>query len=207
MAQQQTSPTELREAVGVFAEEDNYQKAIDELLSSGFDHADLSMLAAETVVQQKLKHSYMQTTDLVDTGEQEIARRHYVAHESVGNAKGVMIGGLVYVGALAAAGPVIMSGGTLAVAIGAAAAAGGAGGVLGSVLSNWLGDSEGKHIQSQLDNGGLLLWVRTSDEEHERRAVEILQRHAGQDVHLHSLPVQLDQAQEGQFKFQPPLSP
>ncbi len=80
MAQQPISPTELREAVGVFAEERNYQEAIDELLSSGFDHADLSMLAAETVVQQKLKNTYMQTTDLVDTGEQEIGRRHYVAH-------------------------------------------------------------------------------------------------------------------------------
>jgi len=207
IAQEPGSATAVREAVGIFADERSYHEAIDELLSSGFDHGDISMLAAEKTVQEKLKNTFTQTTDLVDSSEQDVKRRHYVATESVGNAKGVMIGGLVYVGALAAAGPVIMSGGTLAVGIAAAAAAGGAGGVLGSVLSKWLGDSEGKLIQTQLENGGLLLWVHTRDAEHERRALEIMQRHAGQDVHVHTLSIQSDQAQEAQFNFQPPLSP
>lgn len=207
MAQQPQAATAVREAVGIFTDEQSYQKAIDDLLSSGFDHGDISMLAAEKTVQEKLKHTYTQTTDLADSNETEVGRRHYVATESVGNAKGVMIGGLVYVGALVAAGPVILSGGTLAAGIAAAAVAGGAGGFLGSVLSKWLGDSEGKHIETQLENGGLLLWVHTRDAEHERRALEIMQRHAGQDVHLHTLPIQQERAQESQFRFQPPLSP
>ncbi len=208
IAQEPGSATAVREAVGIFADEHSYQKAIDELLSSGFDHGDISMLAAEKTVQEKLKNSFTQTGDLADSSEQDVQRRHYVATESVGNAKGVMIGGLVYVGALAAAGPIILSGGTLAVGIAAAAAAGGAGGVLGSVLSKWLGDSEGKLIQTQLENGGLLLWVHTRDAEHERRALEIMERHAGRDVHIHTLPLQQrEEAQEAQFKFQPPLSP
>jgi hypothetical protein len=207
MAQQPVSETAVREAVGVFADERSYQQAIDELLSSGFDHGDISMLAAESAVQQKLKNSYTQTTDLADTSGQDVQRRHYVATESVGNAKGVMIGGLVYVGALVAAGPVILSGGTLAAAIAAAAVAGGAGGFLGSVLSKWLGDSEGRHLQTQLENGGILLWVHTRDAEHERRALEIMNRHSGRDVHSHELPLHRERAQESQFKFQPPLSP
>jgi hypothetical protein len=33
--------------------------------------------------------------------------------------------------------------------------------------------------------GGLLLWVRTGSREQESRALEILRRHAGRDVHLH----------------------
>ena len=206
MAQQPQAATAVREAVGIFTDEHSYQQAIDDLLSSGFDHGDISMLAAEKTVQEKLKHSYTQTGDLADSTQSDVKRRHYVATESVGNAKGVMISGLVYVGALAAAGPVILSGGTLAAGIAAAAVAGGAGGFLGSVLSKWLGDSEGKLIQTQLENGGLLLWVHTRDAEHERRALEIMQRHAGQDVHMHTLPIQRE-AQESQFKFQPPLSP
>ena len=207
MAEQPQADTAVREAVGVFTDETSYQKAIDDLLSSGFDHADISMLAAETTVQEKLKHSYTQTTDLADTSGENTHRRHYVATESVGDAKGVLIGGLVYVGALAAAGPVILSGGTLAIAIAAAVAAGGAGGVLGSVLSKWLGDSEGKHVQTQLENGGLVLWVHTRDADHERRAIEIMKRHSGQDVHSHTVPIQREKAQESQFKFHPPLSP
>ena len=204
--QEPGSATAVREAVGIFADEQSYQRAIDDLLSSGFDHGDISMLAAEKTVQEKLKHTYTQTSDLADSTQSDVQRRHYVANESVGNAKGVMIGGLVYVGALVAAGPVILSGGTLAAGIAAAAVAGGAGGFLGGVLSKWLGDSEGKLIQTQLENGGLLLWVHTRDAEHERRALEIMERHAGKDVHMHTLPIQ-SEAQESQFNFQPPLSP
>jgi len=207
MAQQPQADTAVREAVGVFADERSYQEAIDELLSSGFDHADISMLAAENTVQEKLKNSYTQTTDLTDSRGETVQRRPYVAVESVGDAKGVMIGGLVYVGALAAAGPIILSGGTLAAAIAAAALAGGAGGFIGSILSKWLGDSEGKHAQTQLENGGLLLWVHTRDADHERRAIEIMNRHSGRDVHSHTLPIEREKAQEAQFKFQPPLSP
>jgi len=208
IAQEPGAAMAVREAVGIFADERSYHEAIAELLSSGFDHGDISMLAAEKTVQEKLKNTFTQTTDLVDSSERDVKRRHYVATASVGDAKGLMIGGLVYVGALAAAGPIILSGGTLAVGIAAAAAAGGAGGVLGSVLSKWLGDSEGKLIQTQLENGGLVLWVHTRDAEHERRALEIMRRHAGQDVHVHSLPVQQrEEAQEAQFSFQPPLSP
>jgi hypothetical protein len=39
-----------------------------------------------------------------------------------------------------------------------------------------------------MDRGGLLLWVRTWDVEDERRAVEILRKHSGSDVHVHALP-------------------
>jgi outer membrane lipoprotein SlyB len=201
------SSTDLREAVGVFLDEHSYQKAIDELLSSGFDHADISVLAAESTIQHKLANTYTQTTDLADSRESEVERRHYVATESVGGAKGAIIGGLVYVGAMVAAGPVIVAGGTIALAITAAAVAGGAGGVIGSVLSSWLGNSEGKHLQVQLENGGLLLWVHTRDAAHESLAVNIMEKHSGQDVHLHSLPIQRETAQRAQFEFQPPLSP
>ncbi len=195
-------PAEVREAVGVFMDEKSYQAAVDDLLSSGFDHGDISLLAAEPTVQQKLKNSYTQTTDLADDKNAE--RRGYVATESVGNAKGGLIGGLVYVGALVAAGPVIVTGGTLAAAIAAAVVAGGAGGVLGSVLANWLGRSQSEHLQTQLDNGGLLLWVRTRDADHERTAIDIMKRHSGQDVHLHTLPVDPNAPR---VEFQPPLSP
>ena len=39
-------PRVIREAVGVFNGSEDFQGAIDELLSSGFHRADLSLLAA-----------------------------------------------------------------------------------------------------------------------------------------------------------------
>jgi hypothetical protein len=47
-------PDTVREAVGVFASEHDLQAAIDELLSSGFHRAELSLLASESAVKEKL---------------------------------------------------------------------------------------------------------------------------------------------------------
>jgi hypothetical protein len=111
-----------------------------------------------------------------------------VSTEAIGGAEGGLIGGLMYVGAAAAAGAVVVSGGTLAAGIIAAVLAGGAGGLIGSILAKWVGDHHAHYLQEQMDRGGLLLWVRTWDAEDERRAVEILRRHSGSDVHVHALP-------------------
>jgi hypothetical protein len=177
---------EVREAVGVFTSAETLQEAIDELMSSGFDRADLSLLTAETTVEEKLGHKYEKVSELED--DAKVPRCCYVSTESVGDAEGGIIGGLVYIGATAAAGAIVATGGTLAAAIAAAALAGGAGGVIGSILARWIGDRHARHLQEQLDHGGLLLWARTWNAEDEKRAVEILARHSGRDVHVHALP-------------------
>ena len=177
----------IREAVGVFEDPETFQEAIDDLLSSGFDRAELSLLAAEKVVDEKLGHKYQKTAELED--DPVVPRCYYVSTESIGSAEGGLIGGLMYVGATAAAGAVVATGGTLALVIAAAALAGGIGGLFGSILAKWVGDDHARHLQEQLDHGGLLLWVRTWKPEDERRATEILNRHSGRDVHVHTLPV------------------
>ena len=48
----------VREAVGVFNRAEELQHAIDELLSSGFHRAELSLLASEQAVEEKLGHRY-----------------------------------------------------------------------------------------------------------------------------------------------------
>jgi hypothetical protein len=111
-----------------------------------------------------------------------------VSTEAIGGAEGALIGALMYVGATAAAGAIVVSGGTLAAAIAAVALGGGAGGLIGSILAKWIGDHHAHYLQEQMDHGGLLLWVRTRDVDAERRAVEILKKHSGRDVHLHALP-------------------
>jgi hypothetical protein len=48
----------VREAVGVFSRPGELQDAIDGLLSSGFHRAELSLLASEHAVEEKLGHRY-----------------------------------------------------------------------------------------------------------------------------------------------------
>jgi hypothetical protein len=185
MAPQQET-TGVREAVGVFANPETLQAAIDELMSAGFDRAELSLLAGEQAVEQKLGHHYKKASELED--DPSVPRAAYVSTESIGDAEGALAGGLMYVGATAAAGAIVATGGTLAAAITAAAVGGGAGGIIGSILAKMVGDHHAHHLQEQLDHGGLLLWVRTWDSQKEKRAVDILARNSGKDVHVHVLP-------------------
>lgn len=178
-----TKEVGIREAVGVFRTEADLQGAIDELLSSGFDRAELSLLASEHVIEDKLGHRYHKVTETED--DPEIPRTCYVSPESVSAAEGSLIGGLLYVGAIAAAGAILVSGGALATALAGMALAGGGGALVGGLLAKLVGDRHAEYLQEQLERGGLLLWVRTWNQEDEHRAVEILNRHSGADVHVH----------------------
>lgn len=173
------------EAVGVFSTADDLQQAIDDLLNSGFDRAELSLLATEAAVDAKLGHAYRKVEALED--DPSVPRTCYVSPESVGDAEGALVGSLLYVGGLAAAGAVVASGGALAAAFGAAALVGGAGGMVGAALASLVGDSHARHLQEHLAHGGLLLWVRTRTTGHERLAMDILRRHSGRDAHVHAL--------------------
>lgn len=80
------------------------------------------------------------------------------------------------------------TGGTVAGIAVAAALAGGAGGIFGSALAKVIDDVHADRLRTQMERGGLLLWVHTRDAAHEDRAVAILQKHAARDVHVHELP-------------------
>ena len=127
--QQPVDIHDTHEAVAIFEDAASLQAAVDAVLGADFDHADLTLLAGQHAVELKLGHVYAKTP--VDDPSE--VRSSYVPAESVGNAKGGLIGGLVYVGAMVAGGAIFASGGTLGVALAAAAAAGGAGGVVGSI--------------------------------------------------------------------------
>lgn len=182
----------IREAVGVFHDRDAFQNAVEDLMSAGFDRSELSLLAGERAVQEKLGHAYQKVQELED--DAAVPRVAFVGAHSLAEARTGVIGGLAYVGAMAAVGAVVASGGTLAAAIAAAVAAGGGGGLLGGWASRFLGRDRAKALQYQIDHGGLLLWVRCRDEAHEQRAVEILKTNGGEDVHVHDLPGSHDPA-------------
>jgi hypothetical protein len=177
----------VREAVGVFRDENSLESTVDELLVCGFDRADISLLAGQEAVERELGHRYERVTELED--DPRAPRLAYADIHSRNEGKASMVGALAYVGAIAATGMVVASGGTLALAVAAAAMAGGGGGMIGAILARNMESRHAKWLQHQLDEGGLLLWVRVTDEKTERCAVEALRRHSADDVHVHELPV------------------
>ncbi|MGH6943470.1 MAG: hypothetical protein ACREH6_04505 [Geminicoccaceae bacterium] len=180
----------VREAVGVFHDRDALLAAVEDLMKAGFDRAELSLLAGERTVQEKLGRAYEKVDDLEDDGT--VPRIAFVGNHSEAIGRVGIIGGLAYIGATVAAGAVVASGGALAATIAAAAIAGGGGGVLGAFTARLLGRERARGLQHQLDHGGLLLWVHCRDEEHERRATDILTRTGAEHVHIHDLPVSED---------------
>ena len=171
------------EVVGIFHNTADLQNAIDDLLSAGFDRAELSFLASVHTVEQKLGHAYRKVSDIAD--DSNVPRVAYVSTEAIGGAQGALMGGLFYVGAVVAAGAVVVSGGALAAAFAAAAVAGGAGGLVGSLLAHAVGDHHANHLQAQIERGGLLLWVHSRDQDHQARSIGILKMHCGDNVHIH----------------------
>ncbi len=178
----------VREAVAAFSDAAGLEAAIDDLLSHGFDHAELSLLASDEAIVEKLGHAFRSTRELED--DPDVPTVTYVARETVGDAEGATIGGLMYVGAMVGLIPVIASGGAIGAAIAAGALLGGAGAGVGALLARAIGQAYAARIETQLEEGGLLLWVRTRDAAHERKAVDILEAHGGKDVHVHGLPEQ-----------------
>jgi hypothetical protein len=175
----------IREAVGVFHATSDMESAIEELEENGFDRAEISLLAGEETVRQKLGHRFYDAKSIED--DPKVPRAAFVSTESVGDAEGALVGGLFYAGALAAAGAVVASGGSFGAILLATVAGGGSAGLIGGFLARLVGKHHAEHLQKQLERGGLVVWVRTRDEARERRAAEILKRNQADDVHIHSI--------------------
>jgi len=180
--------TSIREAVGVFHDDRSLQSAVDALLIAGFDQSHLSLLAGERTVEAKLGHRFEKVSELED--DPAVPTQAFVDSDSRTEAKGALVGGLFYVGAVASVGLVVASGGTIAAALIAGAVAGGAGGVVGAAFARFIEQRHAHRLQQQLDHGGLLLWVRTPTADDERRATDILRANGAGDVHVHALPEQ-----------------
>ena len=180
------STVTIREAVGVFQDWSSLQAAVDELQASGFDRSEISLLAGEQAVEAKLGHVYQKVQELED--DPRVPRTAFVGRDSILEGRVGIIGGLAYIGAIATIGAVVASGGTVVAAVLGAVAAGGGGGLIGSVASRLIGRDRADQIEAQLGKGGLLLWVKIRDGDHEQRAMEILTKHSADDVHVHEIP-------------------
>ena len=176
----------VREALAVFHDEASLDGAIDDLEEHGFDRAEISLMASERAVEQKLGTRYERIQDAAD--DPATPRAPPVAPEEVRTGEGVLIGGLAYVGAVAASGAVGAAGGALLPVVLAALAGVAGGGAVGSLLAKALGDRHAHEIQAQLDRGGLLLWVSLRDPAHEKTAVDVLSRHTTDVVRIHEIP-------------------
>lgn len=175
----------VREAVAVFQSEKDMQAAIDELLTHGFNRAEISLLASTKAVEKKLGHMFRSVKELED--DPDVATIAYATTEASGAAEGAIIATLTYVGAVAAFVPIVAGGGALAAALIAMGVGGGGGASIGALLARMIEKHHADYIADELSHGGLVLWVRTWNDADEASATKVLKVHSGQDVHVHGM--------------------
>jgi len=176
--------TTFREAVGLFHDAFALRSAADELLLHGFDRADLSVLASEHAITSKL-HKVYTAAELEDNPEAPTVA--YFAGDSFTELRAMLIAAPFMIAALAAGAAVAADNGTLTASFIAAGVAGVVAGLIGGLLALWLTSRQRTYYSTQLRKGGLLLWVRTPDAEHEERACRILKDAAADHVHVHDV--------------------
>ncbi len=172
-----------REVVGVFDDVGSLEDAAQALMSQGFDRNLLSLLAGEQAVNAKYAGRMVRVEQLED--DPTTPRIAYVDRDTLGVGQGALIGGLFYLGAMAATGAVLVSGLAGPLIVAAMAGGGLSGGALGGFLAKRLGRETGQKIASEVDRGGLLLWVRAEPGEVEERAIRIMTEAGARDVHAH----------------------
>jgi outer membrane lipoprotein SlyB len=75
-------------------------------------------------------------------------------------------------------------GGALLTAATGALAVGAVGALVGLIIHR----NDAEYLEQQIDKGRMLLFVRTRDAQHEKRALEILSRHSAHDAKIYSVP-------------------
>ena len=177
----------VREAVGVFQDPAQLQAAIDELQIQGFMRHEISVLAGEDTIREKLGHLYKNVQQAED--DPKAPRMIFVSNEEISVAKAAAVSIPLFIAAVSAAGAVVASGGLLLDAIIYAATAGAVGAGIGSMLSTFIDKHRAEYLENQVERGGILLWVNLSSPHMEKLAREILRKHSAEDVHIHDIPV------------------
>ncbi|MFC4347564.1 hypothetical protein ACFO5Q_06870 [Kordiimonas lipolytica] len=173
----------LREAVALFSTEDDLQAAVDDLECHGFSNAAVSRPKPIKDIEAAVHHPVNSIQELED--DASVPREAYIDKDSRSSGMMVMIVVPVYVLLLAGAG--IAAGHGLATweAVVLTVGLGLIGMLGGGYYAMRYARRASERVREEQARGGLLLWVRTGSRAQEDRALEILRRHAGRDVHLH----------------------
>ncbi|HTK84282.1 MAG TPA: hypothetical protein VL625_04280 [Patescibacteria group bacterium] len=178
-----TEMAQAREAVGVFDNPVEMDAAIAELENTAFPHDSISILANSPDLRKEFGISVVRPEDVEDNPDTPRTVPIHPEEKTMGLAAlmGVtvytaMTAGVVFFGQAATPFDWIAS-----IVLGAVSGA-----VIG--LAVYLYSRHTKRLrEQQIEAGGIVMWVRTPNEEREQMARGILMKHGARDVHIHQV--------------------
>jgi hypothetical protein len=178
-----TTVIEIPEAVGVFDTSAALQAALYDLRSVGFSRFDISVLGSQEALKKQFGTTFWHATEMAD--DPDAPRAAFVSEEAIGELEGAIIGGFLFVGSAIAMTALLTPASTIAASIAAAAIGGSPAAVIGTLFARRVGNHHSTYYATQIEHGGILLWVRVHDKTREALAVKILKGHSGRNVHVH----------------------
>jgi hypothetical protein len=176
----------VREVVGTVKSRETLDRLVTELTRSGFDRADIDLMASRMTVMRALGAYY--SAPVAAAEHPDAPRREFIEPDDETSTTALVFGTLMTIGTLAAALPIVASGGALAAAAAAALAGGAAAAGLAKVIKNRLVSSgESIDLEDELRMSGLVVLVRVRDAEREHMAQEIMRRYGAENVHVHEV--------------------
>lgn len=182
-----------RSVFALVTKDEQAQRIVDHLLSSGFSNADISILSPDHR-QEKIRTNASGEVEYVEFNERTkrgtlATEKHTKAPEGgvTGAATGGILGGsiglLAGIGALAipGVGPFIAAGPIIA-ALSGSAIGGGLGLLIGALIGAGLPEFEAKKYEEGLKAGGILISVRATNDEEIKRASEIFKKDGAKDI-------------------------
>lgn len=175
----------VKEVAGVFMSAKDLQSAIRDLEGSAFPRQDISVMGSRGDLEDVFGSKTVEPEKALRHNETPRQAPSRPEEQTIGIAG--VIGGSAYIGAMAVA---LAAGAVTFPAILSAAVIGGlGGGTLGAILTRVLGDRYERHIEEQIEKGGLLLWVRTPDVHRQELARQVMVINNGYNVHVQSQTV------------------
>jgi hypothetical protein len=175
----------VREVVGVFHSAGALDAAVEQLGLAGVGRAAISVLGVDAERSGLVDALYRSAETIED--DPTVRLTTFVSPHSRAEGEAVAIAVPFAIGGFAGAWAVAAAGGALITAIGVTVLSGGVAAGLGALIVGAVAHHHAVNIETQLAQGGLILWVRTPDSTSEERALSVLRRCGGTSVHAHTI--------------------
>jgi hypothetical protein len=149
------------EVVGLFADREPFDQAVEALLASGFERSDLSVLASHESLEAAGRPGKPWREALL-----------------------ALVGEMKYEPPLVASGAILLAGGPLAASIAAVIGAAVGGIAIKDVLEEMTAQPHTEDFARSLAAGAVILWVRAADGVRRERARSILEAKGAANVHV-----------------------
>lgn len=161
----------IREAVGVFTDPAQLDKAVSELETTAFPRHDISILGHEDVLARLAADSPHANRTIPIRPEEKVIGASFI------------VGGGAYAGGVTAA---LVTGAAPLGVVGAMVLFGAiAGAGLGALIVRLFNMRIKRELRDRLDHGGMVLWVHTYDPAQENAACDIMRKYGARGVHVH----------------------